>query len=194
MISGRALSDQLHDWSDRPTEIIGCGPAEATCCSVEATAAFEGCSPRLGNRAVQALRESGMPVRKRPRTRSQAVLIRQSIRSTAGNGVRACRIPRAGERVSGKPPTGTGGARGDLRDQPGASASQRGVGVAGHAGARTLRHCPRGHTCRQHDPREPGVRDPIAAASGKAGARGEHGFATGIDHGRKADAGRRHNR
>ena len=195
MSLGRSLSDQLYDWSARLGRNFGCCPAPTTCCSTEEIAAPEDDSAWFGNRAVQAMREPGLPVRERSWTRSQAVPVRQSAWGTACDGVRARRIPSSGARVSGEPPKGTGGARGSLRDQPGAAASQRGAGVGSYAGGCSARHRGRGHAGREHDPRSPGVGAIVTTfTDDSAGAKAQCRFEWGVRRGRRARAEGRESR
>lgn len=195
MTAGRARSDQLYDWSARVGRVFGGSPAPATCCSTEEVAAPEGDSAWFGNRAVQAMREPGLPVRERSWTRSQAVPVRQPAWGTACDGVRARRKPRSGARIFGEPPTGTGSARGSLRDQPGAAASQRGAGVGSYAGGCSTRHRGRGRAGREHDPRSSGVGAIVTTfTDGSVGARAQRRFEWGVRRGREARAEGRESR
>lgn len=184
MSAARAVSDQLHDWSDRARGAVGCRPAQATCCSAEKTAVPQSDSPWLRHRTLQAMWETGMPVCERSWPRSQAVPVRQSVRSATRDGVRSHCLPRAGARVSGEPPASTGGARRSLRDQPGAAASQRGVGVDGCAGGRSRRRRDCGHAGRKHDPCSPAV-GTIAKTftSDRASARPECRYGSDVGRG-----------
>lgn len=184
-----ASSDQSYDGTARPPAGVDCDPAQATCCSAETTAAVEGDSPRFGDRAVQAVRKPGMPVREGSWTWPEALLVRQSGRGTAGDGVRTRGLPGAGQGVSGKSSTGTGSARGDLRDQSGASASQRAVGVAGNGGDCVPRRRCSGRSCCEHDSCPPGDREVRTAL---VGARDERAFERSAD--RQAHGEGRHNR
>jgi hypothetical protein len=169
-----AVSDQLDDWSDQLDTVVRRCLAPETCRPTAATTAVEGDPAGVGNRTLQAVWEGGVQVRTGPWTRSQALFVREPARGAAGDGVRAGRLSRASERVSGKPPPNPRGARGDLRDQPGAAATPRGAWLRAHAAPGAAGHRSRGHAGRQYDPglsgvEEPGCRAARRELSGRAG-------------------------
>src|SRR6266853_1919356 len=120
------LSDHVYDWSDRSIRqailrVAAAAPDAA------AEAATVGRDPaRLAYRALQALRQTGLQVRRRPGPWPEVLPIGELSRRAAAHGLRAagrrCRDPRAGRQL----PSGSDGPRGNLRDQPRAVTAPRG--------------------------------------------------------------------
>jgi len=119
------LSDQYDNWSDRATEAINpispkppAGPpAPATAPQLSA--------PRILDRAVQALRQTGLQVRPGTRTRTQVLPVDQSARRPPCHGLRPTRFPRNGRPISGKLSFGSRDLGSNLQHQPRTAASQR---------------------------------------------------------------------
>ena len=126
------LSDQSYDWSDRLGFIGGIDVAQTASRIVTSAAIVEGNLARLADRAVQALRQIGLQLHARTRTRSEVLLVCQPTRDAAGDGVRTSGISRAGKLACRQLSAGALRARRNLRDQPGALATTRGARIEHH--------------------------------------------------------------
>lgn len=82
-------------------------------------------SARLTHRALQALRQSQLPLRAGPWTWPQVLPLRQLPWRAATNGLRPRGVPRADQRLTVRLSTRAGDPGRSLRDQPGAPASSR---------------------------------------------------------------------
>ena len=190
-----ALSDQLDDWSDKLDALVRRRLAPQTCCPAPETSTIEGHPAGVGHRTLQAVWEAGLQVRTRPWTRSQGLPVRESARGAAGDGVRAGRLSRASERVSGQPPPNPRGARGDLRDQPGAAATSRGAWLTTHAATGAAGHRRCGHAGRQYDRGLCGVGEPGCRAAGRElGSQAGYGRGVAFRVGDRRTASRRYGR
>jgi hypothetical protein len=150
------LSDHVYDWSDRSIneDIVGTAqtPAGPT---ARPTAA--GCHlARLADRALQALRQTRVQMRRRPRPRPEVLPVSELSRRAAADGLRAagryCGDPRAGRQLS----SGTGFAGRGLRHQPRIVTAPRGAVRAGgernpRIAHRLDRYRRRGAAHGQHD-------------------------------------------
>jgi hypothetical protein len=127
MSSLRLVSDHVYDWSDRAIRQTFIGAAQASPEAAAATATV-GCHPaRLAHRAIQALRQARLQMRRRPWSRPEVLPVGELSRRTAPDGLRAAgragRDPRAG----GQLPSGAQRSGRDLRDQPRAITAPRGA-------------------------------------------------------------------
>jgi hypothetical protein len=146
------LSDHSDDWSDRARAGLGCGFASTSCNPDQTASASESFAPRFGDRAIQAVREPGMPLCEGPWTWSEALLVGQPSWGATCDGIRPRCVPGAGQRLLGQSSTSPRRARGDLRDQSGTSPPQRVAGVATDGSERARRPRGRGQSGCEHDP------------------------------------------
>src|ERR1700685_936134 len=125
------LSDHVYDWSARSFEqnLVGIAQAPA---SVAAQTTTLGCgAARLADRALQALRQTRLQVRRRPRPRPEVLPVGELSRRAAADGLRATGKSGSHSRARRQLPRGAHEARGGLRDQPRAAAAPRGAVRAG---------------------------------------------------------------
>ena len=125
------LSDHVYDWSDTTIEQILICVAQAQAI-VAAQIAALGCgAARLIDRALQALRQAGLQVRRGPRPRTQVLPVGEFSRGAAADGLRAAGKSRGDSRARRQLPRSPHDARRGLRDQPRAVAAPRGAVRAG---------------------------------------------------------------
>jgi len=106
---------------------------------------------RITHRDIQALWACGLPLRRRPRARTQAIFVHgRSNRRTRTPRLCAERDLPPSRRVSGQLSQTPADAQRDLRDQRRASASPRKPQLDG-SGDRSTRLCQGGRHHRQHD-------------------------------------------
>lgn len=120
-------SDQLSTWSDDTSESIHCRFAEAPQCSLAPVSFAPSDPPRFSHRALQALRQARMQMRRRPRPWPQVLSVGQLPGFAAANGLRTSGVLRSNGRASGQLSPITRDPRVDLRDQPRTAAPPRGV-------------------------------------------------------------------
>jgi hypothetical protein len=120
-------SDQFYTWSDEYTEAATGGLAQTTYCSSAPVTSPPGDPARLTYRALQALRQAGMQMRRWPRSRPQILSLREPPRLTATNGLCAAGVLRTNGRAPGQLSPGSRDIRRDLRDQPRTAAPPRGT-------------------------------------------------------------------
>ncbi len=149
------LSDHVYDWSGKYLEQIVVCVAQAPS-GVAAQASAVGCrASRLADRALQTLRQAGMQMCRRSRSRPEVLPVRELSGRATADGLRATGKSGSHPRASRKLPRGTHGAREGLRDQSRAFTAPRGALRAGgernapaaHRTDRRLRRCP---APRQH--------------------------------------------
>src|SRR5438552_762557 len=150
------LSDHVNDWSDRSIKQVIVGVAKTAPEPAAATAAA-GCDPaRLADRALHALREAWLQVRRWPRSRPEVLPVGELSGRATSDGLRAAgrtrRDPHAGREL----PHRARSPGGDLRDQPRALTAPRGaVSVGGERSALTAHRIDRYRRRRtapgQHD-------------------------------------------
>jgi len=121
------ISDQLYTWSDENPEPVHCRFAKTPHLSAAPVAPTSSDSSRLAHRALQTMRQAGMQVCRRPRPWPQILSVRQLSGHAAANGLCAPGTLRSNSRVPGQLPPSPRNSRGDLRDQPRATASPRGA-------------------------------------------------------------------
>jgi len=121
------LSDQLFAWSDGYSERTRQRTAKTPQRSCAPTAAAEIDPAGLPHRAIQALWQAGMQVRRRSRTRAEVLSVRELSWSTAANGLRATGCLRANCGVSRQLSPKPGDSGSNLRDQPRVVAPSRGA-------------------------------------------------------------------
>jgi hypothetical protein len=120
-------SDQLVTWSDDTSEPIHRRFAEAPHRSLATVSFTPSAPPRFSHRAIQAMRQARMQMRRRPRPWPQVLSVGQLPGFAAANGLRSARVLCSNGRVSGQLSPITRDPRVDLRDQPRTAAPPRGV-------------------------------------------------------------------
>src|SRR5215471_6449483 len=120
-------SDQLYTWSDESTKPTHRCTAEAPQRSPAPIAPAPINPARFSHRTLQAMRQAGMQMRRRPRPWPQVLSVGQLPGLAAANGLRAAGILRANRGVPGQLPSSPRDPRSDLRDQPRAAAPPRGA-------------------------------------------------------------------
>jgi hypothetical protein len=149
------LSDHVYDWSARSIKQIIVGVAQAAA-GVAAQTSAVGCgAARLADRAIQALRQAGLQMCRRSRSRSEVLPVGELSWRAAADGLRSTGRSGSHSRARRQLPRGTRGARRGLRDQSRAVTAPRGalrVGgernlAAAHPTDRLFRRCA---TPRQH--------------------------------------------
>jgi hypothetical protein len=118
-------SDQLLAWSDENIETDHSRLAKAPPSAPAPITPAQSCPPWFPHRALQALWQARMQMRRRPRSWPQVLPVGELSRPAPTNGLRPARVLRAGERVSGQLPPRPPDLRGDLRDQPRAPTPSR---------------------------------------------------------------------
>src|SRR3989442_9792676 len=116
MSTYRVVSDQLVNWSDRADHTdrrLAPTPHRAGA----PTPAAEGNPAGLADRALQTLRQTGVPLRQGARAWPQVLSVGELSRRATADGVRAAGVSRADYRVRGQLPAGPRDPRADLRDQ-----------------------------------------------------------------------------
>jgi len=141
MSAGGLQSDQLYTWSDRDEGKALGSFAKTSPSSSPPTAPAPGDPPRLSHRALQALWQAGMQMRRRSRSWPQALSVGQLPGLAAANGLRAAGALRSDHRVPGQLPPSPRDLGGDLRDQPRTAAPPRGA-LTGHYERSTFRPPP----------------------------------------------------
>ena len=134
------LSDHVYDWSARSIKQDIVGIAQAPPELAARAAAIGRDLARLADRALQALRQARLQMRRRSRSRPQVLPVSELSRRAATDGLRAagrcCRNPHAGCEL----PPGAYGARRNLFDQPRVIAAPRGAVSAGGERSALIAH------------------------------------------------------
>src|SRR5712692_9477041 len=124
MSTYRVVSDQLINWSDHadhpdprlaPTAHHAGAPTPAT----------GGDPAGLADRALQTLRQTGVPLRQGARAWPQVLPVGELPRRATADGVRAAGVSHADHRVPGQLPAGSRDPRADFRDQSRTAAPTR---------------------------------------------------------------------
>jgi hypothetical protein len=120
-------SDQFRTWSDEYTEAVSERLTQTANCSCAPVASPSGDPTRLPYRALQALRQAGVQVRRWRRSRSQVLSVCEPPRLTSTNGLRTagllCTNGRAPCQLSSSPRD----LRRNQRDQPRTATTPRGT-------------------------------------------------------------------
>ena len=127
MIRGQILSDQLYNWSDQDEQPVNIVPASASPISGAAAAELQFSASRFVDRAVQAVRQAGVPLRQGTWPRSEVLPLGQSQRGQAGDGLCASGVPRPSQGIFGKLPQNSRHTGSDRQHQSGIVASARAV-------------------------------------------------------------------
>ena len=126
-------SDQFYTWSDANTQTALCRIAETPQCSFAATPAPPSDPPRFSHRALQAMWQAGMQMRRRPGAWPEVLSLGQLPRLAATDGLRAAGLLHPNCRVPRQLPSSPRDSRVDLRDQPRTAAPTRGTLKVCHA-------------------------------------------------------------
>jgi hypothetical protein len=114
----RRLSDQYYDWSDiRPLKSPDASPAAETQAAGGPTASPGGVLARFIDRALQALRKSGMQMRHGTGAWSEVLPVGQPVGIETTDGLRALRVSATGPAVRGELSTRSRNPQGNLRHQ-----------------------------------------------------------------------------
>jgi hypothetical protein len=120
------LSDQLLTWSANGRYSVA-HFAQTPRAIAEANAGVRDALARLADRALQALRQTGLQVCRRPRPWPQVLPVGEFPGAPATNGLRAAGRLRRRHRTPGELSPRPRDHRGDLRDQPRTIAPPRGA-------------------------------------------------------------------
>ena len=137
MYLSRLLSDQLYTWSDENRERARYQPEKAPPSALPAVAAAQGSPAWLADRALQALRQARVQVRRRSRPWSQVLSFGEPLGLAATDGLCAAGISHPGCRIHRQLSPSPRNLGSDLGDQPRTPASPGGA-LKGRYG-RTLR-------------------------------------------------------
>ena len=120
-------SDQSVAWSDEYPERTRHRPAKAPQCPCAATASAQVDSEGLSHRAIQAMRQAGLQMRRRARTRAQILPVGKLSGSATANGLHTpgCIWTNSGVSRQLSPKPRDSGV--NLRDQPRIAAPSRGA-------------------------------------------------------------------
>lgn len=121
------ISDQCYTWSDEYTKRTSCRIAQTPQRSGAPLAAAAIDPARFADRALQAMRQAGMQMRRRARTWPQVLPVGEFSWATAADGLRTAGGVSAGGRVCRQLSTGARDSGRDLRHQPRAAAQARGA-------------------------------------------------------------------
>jgi hypothetical protein len=145
----RFVADQLTTWPDCDAKHVRSGAAQTPTQAAPRHAAARPHPARISGREIQALWPAGVSLRRRTRSWTKGLSVGQRVRTATADGLCAERQRRRGARAGRQLQHGTRHLERSLRDQHGASASPRGVGLNGpdHRGVR-FRQGGRHH--RQH--------------------------------------------
>jgi hypothetical protein len=111
------LSDQFSTWSANGRYSV-VHFAQTPRAIAEANAGVRDALARLAHRALQALRQTGLQVRRWARSWPQVLSVRELSRAPTANGLRASGRLRRRHPTFGELPQGPRDHRRDLRDQP----------------------------------------------------------------------------
>ena len=123
----RLRSDQLYTWSDINAERTHHRIAKTPQSSPAQTTLAQSDRPWLPHRALQTMWQSGMQVRRRPRSWPQILSFGELSGVAAANGLRTAGVLRSDCEVPCQLPARPRDLGGGLRDQPRTSASSRGA-------------------------------------------------------------------
>jgi hypothetical protein len=137
-------SDQLYTWSDEGLPTIHNRAAKETRRPPAAVAPAPRYSSWLAHRTIQTVRQTGMQMRRWPRSWAQVLSLGQLPGITSTNGLHPAGTARANDGVPGQLSSSPRDHGGDLRDQPRITTSARGALEALCAQYRSRRpHCDR---------------------------------------------------
>ena len=123
------IADHLYTWSDNhthsPAPTVFCCFAPTSPAAPAPAAAARSSVARFPHRALQTLRQAGMQMRPRPRSRPQVLPLAQSLWSATANGLRPPGLLSPGFPISGSLPSAPSDRGRDLRHQSRAVMSPR---------------------------------------------------------------------
>lgn len=123
MRSRQIFSDQFYNWSEeKHEETLKLCPSQASQGARTPLAASRRDPSRLAHRTLQTLRQARLQVRRRTRSRSEVLPLGHTTSRPTSDGLRSTGLRRRGDRVSGALSFEPADSRGDLRDQPRATA------------------------------------------------------------------------
>jgi hypothetical protein len=120
------VSDQLGDWSDSE-EAERCLIAKETSTTCPSTHPTRNCSAWVTYRALQALWEARVPLRRRSRPRSKVLPVDQSVRSSAADALCPSELLRTGGELPRSLSEGSADPERNCEHQPGASEAPRAI-------------------------------------------------------------------
>jgi hypothetical protein len=120
-------SDQLDTWSDKNAKGIRCRAAKTPLHSCASTAPAQIDSAWLAHRAIQAMWQAGVQMRRWSRTRPQVLSVGKLSGPAAANGLCAAGCLWRNGRVSGQLSSKPRDSGSNLRDQPRIIAPSRGA-------------------------------------------------------------------
>lgn len=132
MIEQNVISDQYRNWSDNYEKQISRISSEKAKNSFGQAPSSRCCSPRLLDRALQALWQTWVQMCTWSWSWPQALPVRQPGRGQTADGLCAAEVPRAGQRVSYKFPQDKTAPGRNMCDQPRASTPQGAIVNAWH--------------------------------------------------------------
>lgn len=136
----RIVSDQFYNWSEEKNEeTLKLYPSQASQGARAPVTSSGGDSSRLAHRALQALRQARLQMRRRTRPRSEVLPLGHTTSRPTSNGLRSTGQRRRGNRAPGALPFEPTNSRADLRDQPRATAPKRRA-VGRHCGTPSDRY------------------------------------------------------
>src|SRR5262245_41163839 len=127
MNSSRIQSDQLNTWSDINAQGIRRHIAKTPQSSPAPTATPPGDPARFPHRALRPVWQTGMEVRRRPRSWPQVLSFAELAGLAAANGLRTAGVSRSDCGVASQLPASPRDLGGGLRDQPRTVAPARGA-------------------------------------------------------------------
>ena len=127
----RVESDQLYTWSDKHGKPACCRLEKTPPSPPAPTALAQGDPAWIVDRALQALWQAGVQMRRRPRPWPQILPFGEPPGLAATNGLCAAGVSRSDYRVHRQLPPGARDLRSDLRDQP-RTAAPPGGALNGH--------------------------------------------------------------
>lgn len=134
------LSDHVYDWSDRSIKQDIVGIAQAPTELAARAAAIGRDLARLADRALQALRQARLQMRRGSRSRPEVLPVSEFSRRAAADGLRAAGRCCCNPHVSRQLPPGADSARRNLFDQPRVIAAPRGAVSAGGERSALIAH------------------------------------------------------
>jgi hypothetical protein len=126
-VLGGLVSDHLYTWSDEYTKGICCRTAKASQPSCASITAAQIDFARVHHRAVQAMRQAGMQMRRRSRSWPEVLSISELSGPAATNGLRSAGGLWTDGGVSRQLSPEPRNSGDDLRDQPRIAAPSRGA-------------------------------------------------------------------
>lgn len=149
------VSDQSLNWSDNYDKNILDNSSKASLNTGSKATAAKRNHTRFAHRTLQALRQTQLQMCRWPRPRPEVLPVCNSIQGSSSDGVRPAGLSRSGRRIPGQLSFCPSDLRGNLRNQPRTSSSERKtLGVLRERRKRfsnfTNRHRPSGYLSREY--------------------------------------------